>query len=45
VIPIFLASRAFVELKDIEILKRRTSHIALAEHYGLNYADVVGDGV
>lgn len=41
IIPVFLASRAFIELKDIEVLKRRTSHIALAEHYGLNCADVV----
>ena len=41
IFPVFLASRDFVTLPDINALKRRTSHIAMFQDYNLAYADVV----
>ncbi len=41
VFPVFLASREFITLPDIDTLKRRTSHIAMFRDYNLAFADVV----
>ncbi len=41
VFPVMLASRDHITLRDIQTLKRRTSHIAIFRKYNLYYADVV----
>ncbi len=41
VIPVFLASRSYIEEPDFSVFKRRLNHLKLAEKYGLQAADVV----
>jgi len=41
VFPVILASKDYVTLKDIQMLKRRSSHIAICRQYNLPYADVI----
>lgn len=41
VIMVFLAAKDFVLRDNMDGMKRRTNHIALANHYGLQTADVI----
>jgi len=41
VFPVFLASRDYVTLEDVNELKRRTSHLSMFKKYNLSCADVI----
>jgi lysophospholipase L1-like esterase len=41
VVPVLLAAREFILHEDISDMKRRTNHLALADRYGLQAADVI----
>lgn len=41
IVPVFLASKNYIEEPELNNLKRRLNHLKLAEKYGLQAADVV----